>query len=95
MDAINDRLISQQGRQKSNARGRQLKDGPPGLPLVRSPGSSDYALLHDFSGFTRSDDWLVFKPDTPLDNIRYIRIYTVSSPSWVARKEMVVLASTK
>jgi hypothetical protein len=46
--------------------------------------------MHEFQGLTSDDEWLVFKPDSPLENIGQIRIQTISSPSWVAWKEIQV-----
>ena len=43
-----------------------------------------------FSQMTRSEDWLIFKPETPLENIQIVRVETTRSPSWVAWKEIQV-----
>jgi hypothetical protein len=47
-------------------------------------------LLHEFQGFTAEGDILEFLPETPLENIRYLRVVTTSSPSWVSWKEIEV-----
>lgn len=57
---------------------------------IRSSGSQAFETIHEFQGATQDNDWLVFHPDTPLENISQIRIQTVSSPSWVAWKEIQV-----
>ena len=57
---------------------------------VRASSSDAYVDVHEFSGVTSDKDWLSFTPDTPLENVRFIRVQTVSSPSWVAWKEIQV-----
>lgn len=68
---------------------------PEGETLHRvqsRPSSADeYTTVHEFAGVTREGDWLVFVPDVPLENVGYIRIVTISSPSWVAWKEIRVI----
>lgn len=58
--------------------------------LIRQSETGDYIPVHAFSGITRDNDWLVFKPNPPLENVRQIRIQTDSSPSWVSWKEIVI-----
>ncbi len=53
--------------------------------------SGKYVELKRFSQFTRGDEWLMFKPDKPLEAIQYVRIDTLKSPSWVAWKEIQIL----
>ena len=48
-------------------------------------------LLHTFEGYTVDSQRLEFKPDNPFENIRYIRIVTSKSPSWVGWMEIEVL----
>lgn len=56
---------------------------------VRSANGS-YMTVHEFSGTTNDGDWLIFTPDAPLENVRTVRIETVSSPSWAAWREIRV-----
>jgi hypothetical protein len=49
-------------------------------------------LLHSFDGHMIDNQVLEFKPETPLENVRYIRVITRQSPSWVGWKEIEVLA---
>jgi hypothetical protein len=56
---------------------------------VRGPEGGE-TLAHEFSGTTSDNEWLVFTPEAPLENVRYIRVETVSSPSWVAWREVQV-----
>jgi hypothetical protein len=52
--------------------------------------SGNFMDLHTFNQVTRDRDWLVFTPETPIDNIQVIRVQTVSSVSWVAWSEIQV-----
>lgn len=58
--------------------------------LIRQSGGENYNIIHEFSGFTKDNDWLIFTPDQPLEKVSKIRIETISSPSWVSWKEIVV-----
>jgi hypothetical protein len=58
--------------------------------FVRGPQSRAGTLVVEFRGDTADGDWLEFVPDPPLENVRYVRIETVSSPSWAAWREIVV-----
>ena len=49
-------------------------------------------LVNEFSGREYDFDVLNFIPTTPLPNIRYVRIDTTESPSWVSWREIEVLA---
>jgi len=49
-------------------------------------------LVYEFNGKEYDFDVLNFVPATPLDNIRYVRIVTTESPSWVSWREIEVLA---
>ncbi len=51
---------------------------------------SAYETVHRFESFTEDDQWLTFTPEIPLENVQYIRIYTLSSPSWVGWREIEV-----
>lgn len=62
---------------------------------VRSSSGSDYITVHEFSGFTSDNEWLTFTPDAPLENVAQIRIQTISSPSWVAWKEVQVFGKSQ
>ena len=57
---------------------------------ARASGSDAYQTVHEFSGSTNDNDWLIFTPDTPLENVTQIRIQTIASPLWVAWKEIQV-----
>ena len=57
---------------------------------VRSSSSDAFQTVYEFSGDTNDNDWLIFTPDMPLENVSQIRIQTVASPSWVSWKEVQV-----
>ena len=57
---------------------------------VRETSTDGYTTVHEFSGSTNDGDWLVYTPDEPLEDVGFIRIHTVTSPSWVAWKEVQV-----
>jgi predicted amidohydrolase YtcJ len=50
----------------------------------------NFELVHTFIGFTEERQWLVHGLQDSLSNIQYVRIETVSSPSWVAWYEIEV-----
>jgi len=57
---------------------------------IQTGNDSEFFTVHDFNEVTRDNDWLVFSPDTPLEEVRLVQIVTTSSPSWVAWKEIQV-----
>lgn len=61
---------------------------------VKGPGTGDeFTLLMTFDGETVDGEPLVFAPDTPLDGIRFIRVETLTSPSWISWREIEVIAA--
>jgi hypothetical protein len=52
---------------------------------------STLKLLHEFNGHTSEFQVLEFRPTIPIENIRYIRVVTTQSPSWVAWREIEVI----
>jgi hypothetical protein len=54
-----------------------------GGPLVR---------VHVVEGCTTEGDVLTFRPDAPLVGVSAVRVVTTASPSWVARRELRVVA---
>jgi predicted amidohydrolase YtcJ len=55
--------------------------------------SGVFTEIHRFAQFTRDNDWLVFEPGTPLENVRFLRIETLESPSWVSWFEVQVIGT--
>jgi len=49
-------------------------------------------LVYEFSGQEFDFDILSYATPTPLENIRYVRVVTTESPSWVSWREIEVLA---
>lgn len=62
---------------------------------VRASEADEYQTVYEFNGSTNDNDWLVFAPDTPLENVAQVRVQTVSSPSWVAWKEIQVYGAAQ
>jgi len=52
----------------------------------------DYLLLHEFRNFTSGDDVLEFIPSKPWENIQFIKVETLESPSWVSWREIEILS---
>jgi hypothetical protein len=53
--------------------------------------TGDFQVLHEFSGVTQDGQWLEYRPSPPLSGIRWVRIETLESPSWVAWQEIEIL----
>ncbi len=51
---------------------------------------SNMQLLHEFRGHTSEFQVLEFTPSAPVENIRFIRVVTTQSPSWVAWREIEI-----
>ena len=67
---------------------------PEGRTVHRVLGrsaSGQFVELTKFDGNTADGQTLVFSPADPMQNIRYIRVETVTSPSWVAWREIEVI----
>jgi len=54
--------------------------------------AGNLTLAHEFKGPTREPDVLDFTPAAPLEGVRFVRILTLASPSWVAWREIEILA---
>jgi hypothetical protein len=57
---------------------------------TRASSAEAFQTVHEFNELTRAGDWLIFKPDIPVEGVALVRIQTISSPSWVAWKEIQV-----
>ncbi len=53
--------------------------------------TGDFTLATIFDGNTEDGDTLIFTPPQPLQNTQFIKIETISSPSWVAWREIEVI----
>jgi hypothetical protein len=56
----------------------------------RADGKTVEALLHEFRGVTESEVWISSALD-PAKPVRYVRIETVTSPSWVSWSEIEII----
>jgi hypothetical protein len=50
-----------------------------------------FVLLYTFDGNTKDGNELIYSPSPALEDIRYIRIETITSPSWVAWREIEII----
>ena len=69
---------------------------PPGDTVHEISGSRNgnvFKPMHVFSGYTEDGQVLEFSPEAPWTGIRFIRIKTVASPSWVAWREIEIIGS--
>jgi hypothetical protein len=48
--------------------------------------------MHEFSGPTTDTQWLSYSLPEPVRGVRFVRIETTSSPSWVSWREIQVIA---
>ncbi len=74
-----------------------ISQSPPGQTLhrirVKGPDTGGrFVVLGELSGITSDLQVLTFTPPEPVPNVEFIRIDTLSSPSWVAWREIEVLS---
>jgi hypothetical protein len=69
----------------------QFPEGDTHHRLLLAGADGVFALVAEFQGFTAQGDALSFVPAAPVD-ARFVRVETVSSPSWVAWPEIHVYA---
>jgi len=70
----------------------QYPDGETVHELYTGATIDDLQLMHTFEGYTKDNQILDFQPDSPLTDVQFVRIVTTSSPSWIAWKEIEVIA---
>lgn len=68
----------------------QTPNGATTHQIFIGASNSDLELIHEFSGSTSDGDLLKFNLAEPLAGIRFIRVVTTQSPSWVAWREIDV-----
>ncbi len=69
----------------------QLPRGDTVHRVLGKAGAGDpYQLLYEFTGFTTDGQWLDYSPPTPWEDVRFLRVETTTSPSWVAWREIRV-----
>jgi hypothetical protein len=70
---------------------------PDGFTVHRLYGRASAAgserLLHEFASFTRSGDALEQTPSVPWQDVRYLRVETVASPSLVGWRELEIVSN--
>jgi hypothetical protein len=49
-------------------------------------------LLHTFEGQTADLQTLEFSPETPISDLRYVRVVTRNSPSWIGWREIEIIS---
>jgi hypothetical protein len=54
-----------------------------------------YWLLHEFQDYTYDSQYLEYAPSSPWQGIRFVRVETISSPSWVSWREIEILSNNK
>ncbi|HET7010747.1 MAG TPA: discoidin domain-containing protein [Anaerolineales bacterium] len=60
---------------------------------IRGTATDDqYSLLHTFEGVTADSQWLRLVPPRAVVGVQRVRIETISSPSWIGWREILVLA---
>lgn len=70
----------------------QWPDGKTVHQLWAGSNRDSLQLVQEFSGYTYDYDVLDFTPAAALKNIRYVRVVTTESPSWVSWREIEVIA---
>lgn len=58
--------------------------------LVRAT-EGEFAEVYRFEQYTSTGDWLEFIPEEPLEDIQWVRVETLKSPSWVGWIEIDVI----
>lgn len=61
--------------------------------VLGRPPEGSYRELHIFDGQTSDGEVLEYVPEAPWEGIRYLRVETRASPSWVAWREIEVFAA--
>ncbi len=69
----------------------QSPEGETVHQILGGGTSEKLNILYEFRGRTSDQQVLEFKPASPIAGIRYIRVLTTQSPSWVAWREIEVL----
>ena len=60
---------------------------------MKGPENDDvFFEVHKFKSVTKDTQWLTLTFPEPIETIRYVRIETISSPSWIGWKEIEVIA---
>lgn len=68
----------------------QYPDGDTVHQLFVAGADHNLTLVYEFKGFTRGDQLLEYIPPEPLVGIQFVRVRTISSPSFVSWKEIEI-----
>lgn len=71
----------------------QSPDGETTHQIFVSGEDGQFQLLHEFHDATKDSDTLVYTLPQSISGIRYIKVLTTQSPSWVAWREIEILGS--
>ena len=58
--------------------------------ILTKGSTGNFTLQHEFRQSTSDNDRLIWEPTSALSDIRYIRINSIASPSWISWKEIEV-----
>ena len=68
----------------------QFPEGETIHQIWVSNDGNNFTIIHEFKEVTVDPEILEFKPSSPLTDIRYIKVVTTQSPSWVAWREIEI-----
>lgn len=68
----------------------QTPPGPTTHVVSVAGENQSFTEVHTFDGTTQSNDWLIVDLQPDLTNVRYVKVTTTASPSWVAWREIEV-----
>lgn len=69
----------------------QFPEGNTVHRILAAGADGQFTVLATFDDFTKDGDTLTFSPSQPLNGIRFVRVETTSTPSWVAWREIEVI----
>jgi hypothetical protein len=70
----------------------QWPDGQTVHQLWVGASQGSLQMVHEFAGYTYDYNVLSYAPPKALKNVRYVRLVTTESPSWVSWREIELLA---
>ena len=73
---------------------RQTPNGTTTHKIYTSNDATNWILARTLSGYTYMNQVLAVDFSPPVSNVRYVKVETVSSPSWVSWVEIEVYAPT-
>ena len=73
----------------------QYPEGKTIHHLLGKSSSSEYVLLTTFEGNTTDGQTLTFHPSETIQDIQFVRVETIESPSWVSWREIEIIDAGK